>query len=109
MKSLIIAAFVTTMGLAAVPASALPAAPGVSESSGLVQTIDTGCARGYYRSHGRCIPYSRSYHGGPRYGYYGGPRYYSHPRYYGGRDYVPSRGCPRGMHPGNSGRCVPNY
>jgi hypothetical protein len=83
MKKLIIAAFVGTMSLAAVPASAMTAAPGVAAGSTLVHTIDDGCPRAYYRSYGRCVPYNRGYRG-PRYrdGYYVAPRYYRAPRYY---------------------------
>lgn len=83
MKSFIIAAFVASVSLAAAPASAMTAAPGVSAGPGLVQTIDDGCPRAYYRSYGRCVPNSRGYRG-PRYrdGYYGAPQYYAAPQYY---------------------------
>ncbi|WP_448956738.1 GCG_CRPN prefix-to-repeats domain-containing protein [Labrys neptuniae] len=80
----------------------------------MVEHIAGGCGPGLRPNPwGRCIPFGQGYDRGyPRRGYdrgYGGgydrrdaPRYGYQPR-------VPRMGCPRGMHPGNSGRCVPNY
>ena len=83
MNNLIVAGFAAALSLATLPVSALTMAPRVSIGAGLVQTVEEGCARAYYLSHGRCVPNSSGYRS-PRYrdGYYAPPRYYTAPRYY---------------------------
>jgi hypothetical protein len=100
MKNLVIAAFLASMGVAALPAtsSSMPVAPGATEGAGLVQDIAYGCPRGYTPNKwGRCvavyrpapryyngsIPANRSGYGRPcPPGTYLGPRGgYCHPRY----------------------------
>ena len=74
MKIIAVGAFLAMLGITILPDSsqAMPAAPGVTAGDAQFQHADAGCARGYYRSYGRCIPYSRGYRA---------PRYYA-PRYY---------------------------
>lgn len=124
MRHWIVAAFAASVGLAAAPAGAVPVSPQTTVENPLVQPVIDGCPRGAYRYYGRCTSNSRRYRS-PRYdyGYYNAPQYYvrpyyeDSPSYYDGPgyydgpryDYVPRMGCPPGRHPGNSGRCVPNW
>ncbi|CAM5769405.1 hypothetical protein LMIY3S_02826 [Labrys miyagiensis] len=91
MRHLFIAGLTAVLGAAAIPAArANGLSPDATASVQLIQNVDAGCARGYYRSNGRCVPNSRGYVG-PRYEreYYDSPRYYreapsyyyDHPRY----------------------------
>jgi hypothetical protein len=114
------------IGIVAGSASAMTAAPRSRADNSLLQTIAGGCGRGFHPNPwGRCVPshyddygsgYDESYRPAPRYDYQQQPRYgYQQDPGYGYDDggYAPQRidrgGCPRGRHPGNSGRCVKDY
>jgi hypothetical protein len=112
---IILAAALALTGLAASVGStpAMTIAPGAANSNTLLQTIAGGCGRGFHPNPwGRCVP-NRYDEYAPRRGYGPDPGYALMPRYYRQPEYAPAPiyrgGCPYGKHPGNSGRCVPDY
>jgi hypothetical protein len=106
-----ISAVIVTAG----SAPAMSAAPGVATGSRLAQEISYGCGRGFHPNpRGRCVP-SGGYGYGDAYGWRSdrgreyGRENYDQPEYGRSIGMVPRQGCPRGQHPGNSGRCVNNF
>jgi len=101
MRKTLAASAVALLGLAAVPASAMPfgSMAGADRADPGVTLVAGGCGPGFHRNYyGRCIPNGYGYgYAAPhvyRYGYYYHPyhRYYGyHPyhRYYGNHTYRP--------------------
>lgn|SRR5574337_363591 len=87
MQKALISSAVALLGLAAVPAQAMPLGPVVGADPGFT-LVAQGCGPGWHRNYyGRCIPNGYGYMGPPVYGY----GYRPHPYYY--HPYHPYRHC----------------
>ena len=80
-KALLTSAIVALLGLAAIPASAMPVAPLSNAPTGIT-LVAMGCGPGWTRGpYGHCRPMEDRVPGGP--GPYSGFRPYAHPYAYG--------------------------